>query len=176
MKPTVKKSLKLLTLLISSVLIATASALAYVTLQWTTTATVGANPKVCFGMWNSDEKLNTFSYSVTIFPSITTVDENITHYLYNWDSSAHKVSIRWASLSNPENIAGLNLTIYNAQTKTRVYSKVWESVPSFPTDWMTVDDALEPGKYAIAIRITAASGAEVSSISTFMFEIKVDGP
>ena len=70
MKTKFRKSLKLITLLISSLLIATASAVAYVTLNWTTTATVVANPKVCFIKWADGTKANTFFYSVNIFLNI----------------------------------------------------------------------------------------------------------
>ncbi|MEM3054870.1 MAG: hypothetical protein QXM52_04110 [Candidatus Bathyarchaeia archaeon] len=162
-----------MTLLISSILIATASATAYVTLQWTATATVSANPKVCFIKWQDETKANTFNYDVNIFPSITTVDENITYGIYNWDTQAHNVSIRWSSLTNSGNIASLNLTIYNS-THT-VYTKVWSSVPSLPTGWEDFTyDPMANGKYTIAMRITAASGA--SGSSTFTFEIKVKNP
>ena len=102
-------------MLITSLLIATASAVAYVTLQWTTTATVAANPKVCFFAWSAPTtKLNTFDYGVYIFPSIKTVDENITHGVWNWDTESHVTSVRWYSLTNSGNIANLNVTVHNS--------------------------------------------------------------
>jgi hypothetical protein len=169
----IKKSLKLITLLMSSIIIATVSATAYVTLQWQTTATVGDYPKVCFIKWEDGSKVNSFSYGVTIFQSITTVDENITYGIYNWDSAARSVSMRWYSLTTSGNIASLNVTVYNS-THT-VYSQVWSSVPTLPTDWVAFSqDLMADGKYTIAMRITASGSA--SGNSEFTFEIKVDNP
>ena len=172
MKISHRKSLKLIALLISSLLIATVSAVAYVTLTWTTTATVVANPKVCFFWWSNGTKVNTFDYPVNIFPSVKTIDENITHGVWNWDTQAHVTSMRWVSLTNSGNIAKLNVTVYNSTTT--IYSQYWTSVPSFPTGLIQFSPSPSPGKYTIWIEITATAGASGSSM--FTFEMKVETP
>ena len=173
MKINFRKSLKLIALLITSLLIATVSAAAYVTLTWTTTATVVANPKVCFFWWSNGTKVNTFDYAVNIFPSIKTIDENITHGVWNWDTQVHVTSMRWYSLTNSGNIANLNVTVYNSTTT--IYSQYWSSVPSLPTGFIQFSPSpMAGGKYAIRIEITATSGASGSSV--FTFEMKVENP
>jgi len=174
MKISFRKSLKLIALLITSLLIATVSATAYVTLQWTITATVTANPKVCFFAWSAPTtKVNTFDYAVNIFPSVKTIDENITHGVWNWDTASHVTSMRWYSLTTSTNIANLNVTVYNS-TAT-IYSQYWSSVPSLPTGFVQFSPSpMAGGKYAIRIEITATSGASGSSV--FTFEMKVENP
>ena len=174
MKINFRKSLKLIVLLITSLLIATVSAAAYVNLQWTMTATVVANPKVCFFAWSAPSiKVNTFDYAVNIFPSVKTIDENITHGVWNWDTASHVTSMRWYSLTNSGNIANLNVTVYNSTTT--IYSQYWSSVPSLPTGFIQFSPSpMAGGKYAIRIEITATSGASGSSV--FTFEMKVENP
>jgi hypothetical protein len=174
MKINFRKSLKLIVLLITSLLIATVSATAYVTLQWTMTATVAANPKVCFFAWSAPTtKLNTFDYAVYIFPSIKTIDENITHGVWNWDTELHVTSMRWYSLTTPANIANLNVTVYNSTTT--IYTQYWSSVPTLPTGFVEFSPSpMADGKYTIWIEITATSGASGSSV--FTFEMKVEDP
>jgi len=176
MKINFRKSLKLIALLITSLLIATVSAAAYVTLQWTTTVTVAANPKVCFFAWSAPTtKLNTFDYAVNIFPSVKTVDENITHGVWNWDTASHVTSMRWYSLTNSSNIASLNVTVYNSTTT--IYSQYWSSVPTLPTGFVQFSPSpMANGKYAIWMEITATSGATLGQQSVFTFEMKVENP
>lgn len=160
-----------LLLALSLASIGTVYAIAYVVLQWTTTATVVENPKVCFINWSNGQKSNTFSYSVNIFPSIKTIDENITYGIWCWDTSSHTVYLRWTSLTNPSNIASLNITVY--KSGATVYTKYWSSVPSFPTGWESFN-AEANTKYTIWMEITASSSA--SGSSTFTFELKVESP
>jgi hypothetical protein len=156
-------------------LIATVSAVAYVTLPWTNTATVAANPKVCFVKWSDGSKQNTFDYAVNIFPSIKTIDQNITHGVWNWDTQAHVTSMRWVSLTNSGNIAKLNVTVYNSTTT--IYTQYWTSVPSFPTAWVQFNPSpMANGKYTIWIEITATAGATPGQQSVFTFEMKVENP
>jgi len=176
MKINFRKSLKLIALLITSLLIATVSAAAYVTLQWTNTATVAANPKVCFFAWSAPTtKLNTFDYAVNIFPSVKTIDENITHGVWNWDTTSHVTSMRWYSLTNSGNIASLNVTVYNSTTT--IYSQYWSSVPTLPTGFVQFSPSpMANGKYAIRMEIKATSGATPGQQSVFTFEMKVENP
>jgi hypothetical protein len=138
------------------------------------TATVAANPKVCFFAWSAPTtKLNSFDYAVNIFPSVKTIDENITHGVWNWDTESHVTSMRWYSLTNSGNIANLNVTVYNSTTT--IYTQYWTSVPSLPTGFIQFSPSpMADGKYAIRIEITATSGASGSSV--FTFEMKVENP
>jgi hypothetical protein len=175
MKINFRKSLKLIALLITSLLIATVSAAAYVTLQWTNTATVAANPKVCFIRWSDNSKQNTFDYAVNIFPSVKTIDENITHGVWNGDTASHVVYMRWYSLTNSSNIASLNVTVYNSTTT--IYSQYWSSVLTLPTGFVQFSPSpMANGKYAIWMEITATSGATPGQKSVFTFEMKVENP
>lgn len=148
-------------------------ALAYVVLNWTTTATVVANPKTCFYQWSGATKSNTFSYSVNIFPSVTTIDANITYGIQNWDTVTHTVSICWQSLTTPGNIASLGLKVYNGTAV--LYNQYWSSMPSFPTAWVQLNPSPAAGKiYTIYMNITGT--ASPTGSSTFTFDMQVQNP
>src|SRR4030042_1071255 len=173
MKINFRKSLKLTVLLISSLLIGTASAVAYVTLSWTTTATVVANPSVCFVNWSTGTtKENTFAYTVNVFPSIKTVDENITYGIWNSNASSRSCHLRLASTTtNNTDITAINATIYI--TGTTVLTHRWTTL----TDTTYYDfTAAGSTKYAIWIEIECASGAGVGHTPQFSFEMKVENP
>jgi len=166
-----KKSLKLITLLISSLLIATVSAAAYVTLQWTSTGTVVANPKVCFIKWSDGSKQNTFDYAVNIFPSVKTIDENITYGICSWDVSAHTVSMCITSITNQAtNIQ--SITTYVKLSGTTKATLTYTSGDSLPTAEQSF--SADPGNYTIWTEITAKSGATGSSVITY--QLKVQSP
>jgi len=173
MKISYRKSLKLVALLISSLLIATVSVTAYITLTWTTTATVVANPSVCFVDWSTGTtKANTFAYTVNVFPNIKTVDENITYGIWNWNATNRNCYLRLASTtSNNTDITAINATIYI--TGTTVLTHRWTTL----TDTAYYDfTAAGSTKYAIWIEIECASGAGVGHTPQFTFEIKVENP
>jgi hypothetical protein len=163
-------ALLLLLIIGSAVVFATA----YVILTWTMTATVVANPKVCFINWTNGALANTFSYSVNIFPSVTTIDQNITYGVENWDTTTHTVSMSWASLTTPTNIASLNVTVYNSTTT--LYSQYWASVPALPTAYVNFSPSPSPGNYTIWMSIGCASGASPGTASTFTFNMQVMNP
>ena len=172
-----RKSLKLIALLISSLLIGTVSATAYVRLQWTATTTVAGNPKVCFVLWTAPTtKLNTFDYSVNIFPSVKTIDENITHGIWNWDSSSHSVSMRIYSISNQtgniQSVTTYVKTVDGVTTKITVSFTDGESLPktyqTFTADASTY--------YLIWVEVTAKSGAGPGMTSTITYDMKVENP
>jgi hypothetical protein len=175
MKINFKKSLKLITLLISSLLIATVSAVAYVTLTWTTTATVAANPSVCFVDWSTGTtKANTFTYSVYIFPNIKTVDENITYGIWNTNGSQRTVYFRLASENtNTTDITSLNFTVYNGG---QLYTKLESNFDAPSLAWSTGVTLAANTKYTIWMEIQCASGAGVGHSSVFTFEMKVENP
>jgi hypothetical protein len=153
--------------------IITVSAVAYVVMTWTISATVVSNPKSCFFLEsNGTTKANNFTYSVNIFPSITTIDTNITYGVWDWGNSG-AVSMCWASCSSSTNIASLGIKVYNSSTT--IYQQSWPSIPSFPTPYVTFSPAMmNNGKYAIAMNITATSSA--SGSSAFAFSLKVVSP
>lgn len=148
-------------------------ALVYVILQFTSTVTVVANPKVSFYNWSTEAKANTFSYDFDIFPSVRTIDENITYGVFCDDTSAHTCYIRVQSLTNAGNIDYLNCTIYNS-TST-ILSQKWTGtdISSLPTPWETFT-AAAGCKYAIWWEVNATSTA--SGSSTFTMEMKVENP
>ena len=146
-------------------------AVAYVTLEMTSTATVTANPKVCFVQWSDNSKQNTFDYAVDIFPSVKTVDENITHGIWNWDTASHSVNMRIKSISTSDNIANVTTVVKNA-TET-VITVSWVTAGGLPTTWQPFT-ALASTKYTIWTEITATSGA--SGSSTITYELKVENP
>lgn len=155
----------------TSVVVATA----YVVLQWTNTATVVANPKVCFIKWADGSKVNTFPYTVNIFPSIKTVDENITYGLWNWDTSAHNVYFRLASENtNSTDVAWCYYKVYNGGGT--LFSKNESSFDSPDTNWSTAYSAALSTKYTIWMEIKAGASAGVGHTPTMTFEMKVENP
>jgi len=167
-----KKLLKLLTLLLSSALIATVSATAYVTLQWTTTTTIEANPNVSFVDWSNGNKANTFTYSVNIFPSIKTVDQNISYGIWNSHGSDESCHMKLATTNtNDTDITSINVTIWT--TGSTAFTHKWTDL----TDNTWYDfTASANTKYAIWIEIECSSGAVVGHTPQFTFEMKVDNP
>jgi len=148
------------------------SAVAYVILQWTTTATVQANPKVCFFEWAvPNTKLNSFDYPVNIFPSVKTVDENITHGVWNWDSSSHTTYMRIVSITNNATNIDLITTYLKYGNGTTIITITWTT--GGPTSWQqfTADATT---RFTIWTEITAKSGASGSSVITY--DLKVENP
>lgn len=171
-----KRSIPLLTLLALALTISVASvsAAAYVVLNWTTTATVVANPKVCFIKWQDGSKANTFSYSVNVFPNVVTIDENITYGLQNWDGSAHDVYFRLASENtNTTDISWMYYKVYNGGT---LFSKNETDFNAPDTVWSTVYSATATTEYSIWMEIKCASGAGIGHTPSFTFEVKVENP
>lgn len=177
MKISLRKSLKLIVLLITSLLIATASAVAYVTLQWTTTATVAANPAVCFVKWEDNTKANTFTYPVNIFPNVKTVDENITYGVWNWNTtSSRTIYLRLASENtNSTDVSSLNYTVYHP-TEGQKYTKLETDFDNPDLSWSSSISLSANTKYTIWIEIQCASGAGVGHTPAFTFEMKVENP
>jgi len=165
-------SVSLTTLLMLALVVSTGTvlAVAYVVLNYTSTATVVPNPYVCFIKWADGTKANSFDYSVNIFPSVQTVDENITYGLENWDTVLHTCYLSWVSLTTTANIASFNMTVYNV-TNT-IYSQQWDVMPSFPTAYVSLTPA--NGNYTIMLKYTATAPATGSS--DFAFDLKVDNP
>ena len=174
MKINYKKNLKFVTLLISALLIATVSAAAYVTLTWTTTATVGTYPKVCFFAWSAPTtKLNTFNYAVDIFPSIKTINVNITYGIWSWDSPGQTVSMRISSITNQAtNIQNVTTYVKDATNTTKITVQFIDG-GSLPTTWQSFS-ASATTKYTLWTEIEAKSTASVSSVITY--ELKVENP
>lgn len=177
MKISFRKSLKLIALLISSLLIATVSAIAYVTLSWTATTTVAASPTVCFVQWSAPStKINTFDYTVNIFPSVKTIDENITHGIWNWDSAAHTVSMRIYSISNQTgNIQSITTYVKTLDGVTTKITVSFTDGGSLPTTYQSFT-ADATTYYLIWIEISAKSNAGPGMTSTITYDLKVENP
>jgi len=159
-------------LLILIVSIASVSAVAYVVLQWTTTATVVANPKVCFFAWaDPNTKLNSFNYPVNIFPEITTIDENITHGVWCWDGSPHNASMRISSITNNATNIDTITTYVKSPTNTTMITITWTS--GGPTTYQMFEAAATT-RYTIWTEIKGKSGATGSSVITY--DLKVESP
>lgn len=145
-------------LLLVAIIVGSVAATAYVVLQWTTTATVKANPDICFTKWADKSKANTFDYAVDIFPYIITIDENITYAVSNYAASAKGCSMRLANITTPANIAWVNCTVigyYSINTTTT-------------TDFVAFSPDLPAYRNAtIYLSIKCASGATGSSVLTF---------
>jgi hypothetical protein len=173
MKISFRKSLKLIALLITSLLIATVSAAAYVALQWTITATVVANPAVCFVDWaTGTTKANTFAYSVNIFPNIKTVDENATYGVWNWNASSRNCYMKLTSTNtNATDITAINVTLWISGSTP--FTKRWIDLTD--TSYYSFTAAGNT-KYAIWIEIECASGASAGHNPQFTFEMKVENP
>ncbi len=170
-----KKSLKLTVLLMSSLLIGTAAAVAYVTLQSTTSVAIGANPKVSFIKWLDSTKANTFTYSVNIFPNVKTVDENITYGIWNDDGSTRTVYFRLASENtNTTDITSLNFTVYNGGGQ--LYTQLESNFDNPSLAWSTGVTLTANTKYTVWMEIPCPGGAGVGHTPQFTFEMKVENP
>jgi hypothetical protein len=164
-----KYSIPLLPLLL--IVISSALATMYVTLQFTITTPVQQYPKVTFWEWSTAQKKNAFGYSMNIFANIKTIDENITCSIFNDDSVQHQCYLRLSSIINPSNIAKISITIYNS-TKT-IFTEEWTEFQTQPTAWKTFVPAAH-AKYTIWIEITGAGNP--SGSSSFTAEIKEENP
>jgi hypothetical protein len=162
----------LLVILLASALTGSVWAIAYVVLPWTTTATVVANPSVCFVDWaDGTTKANTFDYDVNIFPSIITIDENITYGIWNWDTDPHNVSMRILTItSNSTNVDEITTYVTNATGDIEI-TVTWSS--GGPTVYQQFT-AAATSKYTIWTEITGKGGASGSSVITY--NMKVENP
>lgn len=149
----------------------TVAAVANIIYQFSVDITVDQYPKVTFWDWSTGQKTNTFTYSVTIFPDIKTTDENITHGIFCDDASDHTCYLRTSNVATSENIAILNITIYDSSGT--VFTKEWTDFSSLPTDWESFTAGANK-KYAIWIEITGASGA--SGTSAITIDMKIENP
>jgi len=176
-----KRTISLLSalILVCMLSVTTVLATAYVVLQWTTTATVVANPAVCFYKWSDQTKANTFNYAVNIFPNVKTIDENITYAVYNWEASSRDVYFRLASENtNATDVTFLYYQVFtgNYVGGTVLYSHNETDFGSPDTAWSSVCSAGATTKYKIGIEITAGASAGIGHTPTFTFEIKVENP
>ena len=144
---------------------------AYVALRFIITSTVQAYPKVTFWQWSTSQKKNTFDHPLNIFAGLKTIDENVTHGIFNDDSTQHQCYLRVTSVTNSANIAGLNITIYD--NTNRIFTKEWIQLGTLPTMWESFTVAGNT-KYAIWLEITATTSPSESSI--FEIEIKENNP
>lgn len=148
-------------------------AVAYAVLQFTLSATVVANPKVCFIKCADSTKANSFSQSFNIFPTINTIDENATYGIWNWDTAAHTTSLRISGITNSANIQ--TITIYVKLGVTSVATITWSSGGSLPTTWVSFSAAAST-KYTIWFEVAGTSGATIGTTSVITVDMKVENP
>jgi len=142
---------------------------AFVILTWNISATVNANPSVHFWSWSGSSAANLFTYSVNIYPSVTTIDKNITYGITNSGTALKSTNMSWTSCSTSGNIASLGIKVYN--NTAILYQQYWTSIPSFPTPFVAFSPFPSPGKYyTIYMNITGTSSA--SGSSTFVFTLQ----
>ena len=154
-------------LLLLALAIGSVVAVAYVVLTSTMTATVVPNPKVCFVQWPAT-KANTFSYGFNIFADIQTIDDNVTHGIWNWDTGAHDISLRVSDITNEgTNIASFKVKVYNASTTIA-------EITSVGTSWSGPYSIPGLTKYTIGINVTATGSPSGSSV--FTVDMKVENP
>ena len=168
----VKRSL-ILAIIASILLVSSVSAIAYVVLTWHVNTTVVANPCVCFVWQSNGTKANMFTYSgLHIFPSITTIDENATCGVENFNDTSRACHMRLASTTGvDEDLTSFNVTLYNS-TAT-IFTHSWTAFTTPDTDWYDFTAAAS-AKYTIEIKIVCKSGATPGHTPTFTLEMKVE--
>ena len=171
----VKRSL-ILAIIASVLLVSTVAAVAYVVMTWEVDTTVVANPYVCFVLQSDGvTKANTFTYTgLHIFPAITTIDENATYGVKNFNDTSRACHMRLASTTGvDEDLTSFNVTLYNS-TAT-IFTHSWTAFTTPDTDWYDFTAAAST-IYAIEIKIVCESGATPGHTPTFTLEMKVENP
>jgi hypothetical protein len=146
-------------------------AVSYVTLQFSVTTTTSTYPKVTFWQWSPGSKVNTFDYSLSLFASVNTIDENAPYGIFNDDSASHQCNLCISTLSNPTNIASLRIKIYEGANT--ILDKTWNSFGTLPTAWESFTTAANT-KYSIWIEVTGAASPSGSSV--FALHLKESNP
>jgi hypothetical protein len=160
-----KKNFVLMLIVITVVGTATA---VYAIYQYYLNLEVEQYSKIGFWNWETGKKSNSFTYSTVLFPEIKTINSNITFGIYSDDLSDHDCLFRIDNLGNSQNIAKLNVTIYNSFSQ--IMTKEWTDFSSLPTEWEQFKVSATT-KYSISIEITGSSGAEGSSSIRIEMEI-----
>lgn len=165
----------LLAFLLIASTVAIAFATSYAVIQWQVNMTVVANPKVCFVDWSTGTtKANTFTYSVNIFPSIKTIDTNITYGIWNWDSSAHNIYFKLSSENtNSTDVSWFYYKVYDGAT---LFSKNETDFGSPDTAYSIAYSALATTKYTIEVQVKAGASAVAGHTPAITFEMRVDAP
>lgn len=158
-------------LILIALTLGTTMAAIYMVVEFTSTVTVEANPKVCFLEWTTGNKKNRFDCAVNIFPSLRTNAKNITYGLYNWDTVSRTCDLRIFNITNPANIEGFYMRIYDGGGT--LVEITW-TTQTLPTDWVTVSTAGST-KYTIQMNVTATSDAVIGQSSVITVEMKVEG-
>jgi hypothetical protein len=165
-----KHSIPLIAVL-SLILVGSVLAVSYVTLQFSITTTTQLYPKVTFWQWSPSSKVNTFDYSLSLFASVNTIDENASYGIFNDDSASHQCNLCISTLSTPGNIASLRIKIYDG-TNT-ILDKTWTQFGTLPTAWESFTTAANT-KYSIWIEVTGAASPSGSSV--FTLNLKENNP
>jgi hypothetical protein len=172
MKINYKKSLKLITLLISAILIATVSATTYKYMYLEGTVTIGTQELA----WIKDGVEitgDTVTQSLTVTPDIP-IDINGTLYLWNKDSAAHDMTIKVVTAAAATKFDVFRIYIYSNETGSWVYRDYLNATTiNDEYSTYTISNPLDAGHgYKFDYQITATLGSTGST--TFRLEVKYE--
>jgi hypothetical protein len=181
-----KKPVKLLVLLLSSMLIATASAAVYYSLTMQSTATVAAAP-VYFtegadssGIWTPGTNYTYVSLNLNAYPNVTLTYEQAVNLTA---TIAKEVQLRHVSISpddgNPSvsNFTSVVFTLKNATGSVKgtltytvtAATDTWNE-PTTPTGYVAIGAGQE---WTIKVEIKAAAGAKAGVSTTIVIAVDV---
>ena len=157
--------------------VGTVVATVYVILTWTMTLPVVEYPRVNFYKWEDPGKgrTNTFDESFSIFPNVTTIQDNATYGIYSVDVG--NCSLRISGIENATNIKEVYIAVFNATDypDTPMIEITWTG-GEFPTSWQSMNTTAET-YYTIWMEVTGPStlptlptGAKVT------VQMKVESP
>ena len=174
-----RKELKLVTLLLTAMLIATASATVYYSLSMTSTIDVQATyVYFTLGADNATANVNLSSdnrsaqLSLEAYPNVTTTYTDPIRVINNGTTDAQVRLANVSATGSPSDFVFVNFTLMGTsqqQLNFTVVGGVWTS--SGPTDWITLSAADPDTEWSIKIETKAVAGA---TSGTATIEIKVD--
>lgn len=179
MKINYKKSLKLITLLLSSILIATVSAGVYYSLTMTSTISVATTDvyfvkgvdNVTAGVTLGSDNTTAQLTALKAYPNITTTYNDPIKVRNNATSGSTNIRLGHVSLSgDATQFIFVNFTLMGTEERALDYTSDGSSwaIPSTQTDWISIPTGLE---WSIKIETKAKAGATSASVT---IEIAVD--
>jgi len=168
-----KKPVKFLTLLLTSLLIATASAAVYYSLTMTSTISV-ATPSVYFvkgadnvtaGVSLSADNRSAQLTQLKAYPNVTTTYEDPIRVRNNHTLSSFNIRLRHVSLSGAAtNFIFVNFTLMGTSERKLVYTSngtAW-TLPSSPTSWILIPNITA---WSIKVETKAKAGATADTVT-----------
>jgi len=158
-------------LLLATLTIGTVSAVAYVVLTWQLSLTVAPNPRVHF--WNGAAASNTMTVAMNIFPSIRTIDENITTPI-DWDIksvAAGNIFLRVSAMDTADVTEVIIKAYKTGQVGSPLFSQTWSAQT---TTWSGPYLTAASTDYHLWIEVQAAGSA--TNPASISVEMKVESP